>query len=313
MNRFLALKKKPSPLITVLGYFDGVHLGHRSLLAAAEKLRKEYGGRIAVWTFDALPGKDILTPSSLRAGWLLQYGADLVIFDSFERVKNMNPGRFTAEVLRENLGSLACVCGYNYHFGSGGAADAAELERLCRENGILCITAGEIKGYAEGKSVTVCSTLIRRLVSEGKLADAYSLLGHHFAACGEVVHGRQFGRTAGMPTINQLPPHNGIMPPDGVYATYCMIEGGYYPSVTNIGCRPTFFGNGEKISETHIIGYSGNLYGKNIPVGYIRRIRGEKKFDSAEELVREVERNIITAKKCFDAEQDKLCLPLLVK
>ncbi len=240
MNRFLALKKKPSPLITVLGYFDGVHLGHRSLLAAAEKLRKEYGGRIAVWTFDALPGKDILTPSSLRAGWLLQYGADLVIFDSFERVKNMNPGRFTAEILRENLGSLACVCGYTYHFGSGGAA---ELERLCRENGILCITAGEIKGYAEGKSVTVCSTLIRRLVSEGKLADAYSLLGHHFAACGEVVHGRQFGRTAGMPTINQLPPHNGIMPPDGVYATYCMVEGGYYPSVTNIGWRPAPFRN----------------------------------------------------------------------
>ncbi len=312
MEQFLALKESASPLITVLGYFDGVHRGHRSLLEAAGRIKKAKGGRIVVWTFDTLPGKDILTPSPLRAGWLLQYGAELVILDSFERVKGMSPERFASEILRDALGSLACVCGYNYHFGSGGLADAAELERLCRKSGMLCMTAGEIKGFAEGKNVTVCSTIIRRLVSEGKLADAYSLLGHHFASCGEVIHGRQFGRTAGMPTINQIPSHNCIMPPDGVYATYCLIEDKYYPSVTNIGCRPTFFGDGQKVAETHIIGYSGDLYGKNIPVGYLCRIRGERKFGSAEELVREVGKNIITAKEYFDAERDRLCLPSLI-
>ncbi len=307
MERFLQRERRRT--VTVLGYFDGVHRGHRALLSAARTLCREQDAGLVVWTFDSLPGKELLTPRALRVGWLLHYGAETVILDSFERVRELSPEAFVGQILDRALGSVACVCGYNYHFGFGGRADASELERLCRRQGILCRTAGEVRGELDGSPVTICSTLIRRLVAEGRLSDAASLLGHPFASCGEVIHGRRFGRTAGMPTANQRPHPHAVLPPDGVYATFCRIDGRYYPAVTNLGCRPTFFGEGERLSETHVLGYSGDLYGKDLAVGYLARIRGERRFDSPEELVREVERNKETARDLFSAQRERLSLP----
>ena len=140
--------------------------------------------------------------------------------------------------------------------------------------------------------------MIRRLISEGRITDADRLLGHAFEICGEVVHGRQFGRTVGLPTANILPPPHAVLPPDGVYSTFCHIGGKSYPSVTDIGVRPTFSGSERRI-ETHIIGFSGDLYGAPLTVGFISRQRGEIKFSSPEALVAEITRNADTAVEDF--------------
>lgn len=310
MEQYVGYREKDS-IVALLGYFDGVHLGHQALISEAKRLASELNAKVAVWSFDSLPKGNLITPMPLRADWLVKYGVDTVILDSFDRVRNMSTGDFVSKLLKETLSAVGCVCGYNYHFGKGGFADSKELSKLCFENGIVCKTVGEVFADSESVRTSVSSTLIRQLISDGKMQEAYSLMGHHFVTFGEVIHGREVGRTIGIPTINQRVNQAFVLPPDGVYATYCMIEGKYYPSVTNVGCCPTFSGEFQRVFETHIIGFKGELYGKNIPVGYISRIREEIKFDSPEELVREVKRNIESSVLCFEKNKGRLFMPSL--
>ncbi len=292
----------------MLGYFDGVHLGHRSLLTAAMKEKENFGGGITALSFLSLPKKEVITSPELKAMWLCHFGADSVIFAEFEKIKELSPEEFVIKILKERLMTSVAVCGYNYHFGKGGTADSSELYRLCEKHGIMCRIENKVTVLSDGKVLPVSSTLLRKYISGGQLDKAYSLSGHHFAVCEEVIHGRQFGRSVGLPTANQLPRDGFLLPPDGVYATYCKIDGKYYPAVTNLGKRPTFFGEGKRNSETHILGFSGDLYGKKLAVGFISLIRGEKKFGSADELVAEAERNKITAENIFIQNKDRLCL-----
>lgn len=298
------------PSITILGYFDGVHLGHQALFAAAKQLKNKYGMKITACSFDCLPNKTIITPPALRAGWIREFGVDDIVCLRFNEVKDFSAEQFVIGILKQQLSSFAAVCGYNYHFGKGGAADAAELSELCRKHGIMPLTVSELK-VASAADAAVCSTYIRSLICEGKLECAYSLMGHHFATCGKVVHGRKFGRTVGFPTVNQLTENNYALPPNGVYATYCKINEKYFPSVTNIGCRPTFFDVGNKNIETHIIGFSGELYEKNIPVGYLCRLRDEIKFSSSSELVKQIQIDSQASIGIFNSNQTKLLLPTL--
>ena len=290
--------------VVVLGFFDGVHIGHQALLSAAGELADEIGCSVAVRTFDALPGREYLTPPPLREKWLRRFGADLVISDSFPALKQLEPESFVRDILISGTDAAACVCGYNYHFGAGGKAGAVELSSLCREYGIVCRTVGEVSTLLDGKTIPVCSTEIRRLISEGRIDEADRLLGHRFEICGEVIHGQQFGRTVGLPTANFLPPPHAVMPPDGVYSTCCEINGKSYPAVTDIGVRPTFSGCERRI-ETHIIGFSGDLYGDLLTVGFLSRQRGEVKFSSPDELVAEIKRNAAAAVEEWEKNEGK--------
>lgn len=288
-----------SESVVVLGFFDGVHLGHRALLSAARKLADSMGCSVTVRTFDLLPGKEYLTPPPLREKWLKHFGADRVITDSFSTMKGLDPRSFVRDILITDTKAVACVCGYNYHFGVGGIAGADILSALCREYGILCRTVGEVRAELNGRSVPVCSTEIRGFISNGRINEANKLLGHRFEICGEVVCGQQYGRTVGLPTANILPPPHSVLPPDGVYSTCCTIGETSYPSVTDIGVRPTFAGIERRI-ETHIIGYEGNLYNTLLTVGFIRRQRGEIRFDSPDSLVAEIRRNADSAVSDFE-------------
>ncbi len=304
-----SVSRKPS--ITVLGYFDGVHLGHSALFKAAKQLKNECGLKITACSFDVLPYKKIITPAELRSGWLHELGADDIVYLSFDKVKDFSAEQFVSKILKDQLSSSAAVCGYNYHFGKGGSADAGKLAALCQQYSILPVTVAEFKSSCSENSGTVCSTYIRSLICKGNLELAFSLMGHHFATCGTVVHGRQFGRSAGFPTLNQIPDGRYALPPNGVYATYCKICGKYFPSVTNIGSRPTFFEGNSKNIETHIIGFSGDLYDKNIPVGYLSKIRNEIKFNSSEELVKQIQSDSEASLSIFNANKSKLLLPTL--
>ena len=119
--------------VVVLGFFDGVHIGHQALLSAAREMADGIGCPVAVRTFETLPGREYLTPPPLREKWLKRFGADAVIADSFSGLKDLDPESFVRDILISDTGAAACVCGYNYHFGAGGKAGADSLAALCRK------------------------------------------------------------------------------------------------------------------------------------------------------------------------------------
>ncbi len=302
---------KGIPSVTVLGYFDGVHIGHRELIKRGRELADKMGLPLCVWTFDGAQGRALLTPTPLRVGWLKELGADIVSLCDFDSVRDLSPEDFAEGILRDELCSALCVCGFNYKFGRGASANSDELARLCLKNGIKTEVVGEKKVFFDGDDVTVSSTLIRKIAEERGITSVYSFLGHHFATCGEVLRGRGYARTVGMPTLNQLPQKSCLLPSDGVYATYCRIEDSYYPSVTAVGVRPTFFDGGMRVLETHIIGFEGDLYGKNIPIGYLKKLRDEKKFEGKDEFAAQINRDAESARLIFSENCGDLLLPRL--
>lgn len=305
---------KGSPIV-LLGNFDGVHLGHRALAESGRQLADAAGERCTVWSFGKLPRlkhKDDpsdITPPRLRSGWLRAYGADEIVLDSFERVRGLAPREFFEKVIIGELHASGCVCGFNYRFGKGGEGDSSLLAALCCEYGLDIRIVSEVRASLDGEAVTVSSTKIRELLEQGDIMSAGKLLGHSYVTCGEVISGKKLGRTVGFPTANQRIGEDGIKLPTGVYATYCLFDGRYYPSVTNIGRCPTVTENGDVVSETHIIGYSGDLYGKELFVGYLDRIREERKFPSADELFAEVRRNTETAERIFGEHREEIFIP----
>lgn len=280
--------------VVALGNFDGVHLGHQALLAEAKRLGEALSLPVAVWSFATLPGENLTTPAE-RAAYLRAYGADEVIYDAFERVRDFMPERFFREVLVEALNVKACVCGFNYSFGQYGAGHADTLEALCREARVLCRVVSEVALDGE----TVSSTRIRALLREGRVEAAAGLLGHPYALTGRVESGRHFGRTMGLPTLNQRFEEGICLPKRGVYATFCRLNGEVYPSVTNVGCCPTVTDGRETVVETHILDFQGELYGEEVKVGFLRWLREEKKFSSVEALKEEIEGNCREAKRVF--------------
>jgi len=294
INTMETLSASAGGRVVALGNFDGVHVGHQALLAEAKRLGEALSLPVAVWSFASLPGEALTTPEG-RATYLHAYGADEVIYDTFLRVREFTPERFFREVLVEALNAKACVCGFNYSFGRYGAGHADMLEALCRKAGILCRVVPEVALDGE----TVSSTRIRALLREGRVEEATVLLGHPYALTGRVEGGRHFGRTMGIPTLNQRFEEGICLPKRGVYATFCRLNGEVYPSVTNIGCCPTVTDGHETVVETHVLDFQGELYGEEVEVGFLRWLREEKKFSSVEALKEEIEGNCREAKRVF--------------
>lgn len=267
-----------SPIV-VLGNFDGVHRGHRALLQAARTLAETMHGEVTVWTFDTLPDAAI-TPLPLRESLLLSYGADRVLYASFAAVKELSPRAFVKEILRESLGAVACVCGYNYTFGCGGSGNPATLTALCREQGILCHTVPQVTHHGE----EVSSSHIRALLRVGETERANALLGHPVSLVGTVVCGNRIGRTLGFPTANLVLGAD-CLPKRGVYASLCHLpDGRSFPAVTNIGCRPTVTEEESITAETHLLDFAGDLYGTTVRVDLLTFLRPETKFPSVAAL-----------------------------
>ncbi len=293
--------------VVVLGNFDGVHLGHRALLADARTAADAVGGSVTVWSFAALPGERLSSPEE-RAARLREAGADEVIYEDFERVRGFSPRRFFDEILRGTLGASVCVCGFNYSFGKDGAGNAGLLLRFCRSAGIACRI---LPAVTVGDEI-VSSSGIRKRLSSGDVSGAAALLGRPYELTGTVENGRHFGRTLGLPTVNQRIPDGICLPARGVYATYCTVGGRRIPSVTNIGCCPTVRRDGALTVETNLPDFDGTLYGVTLTVGFLARLREEKVFPSEEALSREIRKNRDEANAVFaawsrnaDPEQDR--------
>jgi riboflavin kinase/FMN adenylyltransferase len=171
------------------------------------------------------------------------------------------------------------VCGEDFRFGHGGKGNAARLLEACREAGIPCVVVPQ----QQLEGVTVSSSYIRDLIEMGLMEHAVRFLGHPQILTGQVVHGHQLGRRLGFPTANLMLPKELVIPKFGVYACCCVVDGVRYPAVTNIGTRPTVAGVGVTV-ETWILGYSGDLYGREIRLQFFKFLRPELRFPNLDAL-----------------------------
>lgn len=294
-------------VVVALGNFDGVHLGHRAVLGRALEEGKARGMRVVVATFDPHPravlrpgeAPPLLTPLPMRRRLLLDLGVDEVRVIRFDRRLSLkSPEEFVREVLVGELGASVVVVGENFRFGHRAAGDFGDLERLMRSFGGEAVGV-PVRGLDGGQEVS--STRIRRLVLEGRVEEALRLLGRPHAVCGRVVEGERRGRKIGFPTANLLPEEGVAVPGRGVYACVVRVGEERYAACTNVGVAPTFGGRSESLIEAHLLDFEGDLYGREIEVGFLRRIRGEKKFSGVEELQEQIRRDLQEARRITDA------------
>ena len=288
------------PTVIALGNFDGIHLGHQAIIKKTIHDAQGEKCKSAVFTFsnhprnllkNCEPVKNILYADD-KMKIIESLGIDYVFNIPFtEEIMSMDPVDFIDKILIEKFNVREVLCGFNYHFGYKAAGD---VEMLIHE--------GAKKGF--GVHVTepftvddqvVSSSLIRKKIAEGDMATCGKLLGRNYSIGGEVVVGNKLGKTIGFPTSNLNIDKTMVSPPNGVYITKCYYNGVTYPSITNVGNKPTI-GKYNKNIETHIFNFDMELYGKEIKVEFLEKMRDERKFASVEDLSREITANCITAK-----------------
>lgn len=269
-----------------LGTFDGLHKGHRAVLDLPDDMKKTA-------VIFPLPPKALLSgePRALmtekdKCAALKKIGIDEIYTLDFNKVKDMPPEEFL-QFLKEKFAPDLISCGFNYHYGKNAAGNTEMLSNFCFKQGI------EFKCHnpvCEGGE-PVSSTRIRKFLKNGEIEAANALLTFPFSFTAEVISGDRRGRTIGFPTINQKYPSELIPLKFGVYKSKIIIDGAEYEGITNIGIRPTWKTD-YIISETYIIGFSGDLYGKRITTMPTRFVRGEVKFSSVDELKKQIENDI---------------------
>lgn len=285
-----------------LGTFDGLHTGHLQVIKQAKDSRYEP----CVLLFDVHPLSVItgkapcsLISDEMRKEIIESLGVK-VIDISFAEIADMPYDEFFKKYLVEKYHAKALSCGENYTFGAGGKGDVEKLKALCGEYGVEL----HIAPTQTYKGETVSSTKIRSLLENGSIEDANAMLGREFSYRSAVVDGDRRGRTLGFPTANQYFPDNFVKLKFGVYASKAVIDGEIFPSVTNIGIRPTVYTERYR-SETYIINFQGNIYGKKIEVRLTRFLRPEKKFATLSELSRAIEHD---SKKSQEIFSDNSCI-----
>lgn len=287
-----------SPTVIALGFFDGVHLGHVSLINKAKELAVN-GVKSVVYTFDTHPSSffgslvPMITPGDDRISVLKSFQTDYVYVQEITpEFLNISPEDFVSEILIKKLGAVHIISGENYTFGKNKSGNPEILNKLCDAYGIkytvlpFCTDNGDI----------ISSSLIRSLLSEGKIERANRILGRPFAISGEVVHCRNVGHTLGFPTANILPRKDAQLPLPGVYATNTVIKGKSYSSVTNVGSAPTFSEN-KIIIESHILDFDKDIYSEEIRIDFLKLIRKQQKFSSAHQLAEQLNKDCIIRRK----------------
>lgn len=290
--------------VAALGIFDGVHMGHRAVLDLALERARETGAEPAVFTFDtvSVTSKGRLEALITDADKLRRFermGFEYVYSSDFALLKDMSAERFVSEILADKLNAACAVCGADFRFGRGGAADSADLKRICAEYGIEVCTVSQLKIGGE----PVSSTRIREFIKNGEIAQANRLLGYRYGYTLPVEHGFERGRTWDFPTINQRIPEGLVLPRFGVYCAKVIIDGVWHAGVTNIGVKPTVEKDSPPLAETFIIGYSGDLYGRTLDIELYEFVRPEMRFPSFEELKDEIGRNTEQVKKYFSEQR----------
>jgi riboflavin kinase/FMN adenylyltransferase len=288
-----------SPVVTI-GSYDGLHLGHQAIIKRVIELAREGKGDAAVLTFEPHPVKflhpelhiSLITPYRKKMMLLAQFGIDVTINLPFSKdIARMSAEQFIEEIVWKRIAPRQVVVGFNFTFGKGRTGSPAELEKIGKRLGF----AVEIIPPFRVAGEIVSSTRIRELITRGDIKEANCMLGNNFFMLGKVIHGHARGKGLGFPTAN-LEVTQDLYPDDGVYAATVIVDDRRYDGVVNIGTNPTF-GDGQLAVEVFLIDYRGDLYGKELQVALVDKIRDEQTFPSPDLLVRQIEQDIQRAKE----------------
>lgn len=285
-----------------IGVFDGVHAGHRHLLERLRLRAEQEALTSAVVTFNPHP-QSVMRPGD-HLPWLSELdervrllrglGIELVVVLTFTpEVARLSASEFMS-LLRQHLKMRGIMVGPDFGLGRGREGDIRRLRELGREMGF---SVESVPPYTIDGEV-VSSTLIRQALAQGDTEKVNRLMGRYFHVAGRVISSDKRGRTLGFPTANLDIKPQQALPGDAVYATITQIDDGQFPSATSIGTRPTF-GPGKKVVETYVLDYQGDLYGNEIRVEFVRRLRGQRRFRSVEELKAQMEKDVRAVEAFF--------------
>ena len=299
LANYSTISAVPRGSVIVLGFFDGVHIGHLSLFEEAKRISNEIDGApMCVWTFDSKGPRRGLTTTREKCLLLKNYGIDFVIHESFDEIRDLDGDSFFREHIAAAHSPAAVVCGFNFTFGKNAAWSAADLYSFANNNGIYCSVVPE-KKLGER---TVSSTEIRRLVEVGQIENANALLGHPYSITSVIEHGAEIGRKMGVRTINQRLDPDKVIPGNGVYCCTVEFESDgkqvTYGGICNIGSRPTVNDRPDDVTvETHIFDFDGDVYGSRVTTKLYRKLRDERKFSSIDSLRAQIEQDAIAARE----------------
>jgi riboflavin kinase/FMN adenylyltransferase len=284
-----------------IGNFDGVHAGHRALIARARELAAQSGALTVVLTFDPHPSAllaparapRMLTSIGRRIELLAEAGVDAVVVEPFTReLAGISPDAFVDDVVIAALGARAIVVGYNFSYGQGRAGTVEQLQAHGKQAGVEVAIVPPVTVDGE----IAASTKVRGHLGAGDLAGAERMLGRPWDVDGVVVHGAKRGRVLGIPTANIAPEVELAIAP-GIYAVRLAIDGGpAMPAVASLGTNPTFVEDGQLALEVHVLDWDGDIYGRRVRTTFVARLRAELKFASVDELVAQIQRDIAQAR-----------------
>ena len=289
--------------VLALGNFDGLHRGHLKIVERVRRGAAEHGGTPMAMTFDPHPSRvvrpdkapPLLMTKAQRLEALGRAGISAVAVVRFtQEVAHWDPETFVRTVLVDWLRVSEVWVGANFLFGHERSGNFTVLRTLGQRYGFRADKIDPVR-Y---KEFVVSSTRIRRLVTEGRMDEAGALLGHQFYIDGVVVEGKRRGREIGFPTAN-LQTENELLPPNGVYATTVTIDGIVHPSICNIGVRPTFGDSTNTTVEAYVMGFSGDLYGRQVRLGFVQRLRDERTFEDVDALRAQIEADRRRAERLF--------------
>lgn len=285
-----------------IGKFEGLHIGHQKLIQEIVEKRRE-GYETAAFTFDVSPriyfgqGQGQLFTSRERRHIFESRGLAWLIECPFAKVHQMEAEQFIEEVLLKLLHTGYLAVGSDFCFGRERRGNVQLLERYARQ-GAFCLHIMDKVTGAEGR---VSSTRIRECLEQGGMEKVSSMLGFPFFLEGCVVEGNRLGRTWGIPTANVVPGDGKLLPPNGVYCARLHVDGHSYNGITNLGSKPTIGNHYQKGAETFIYDFQGDLYGREVRVELLHFKRSERKFESIEQLVKQLKKDVESGREYFAA------------
>ncbi|HOR00939.1 MAG TPA: bifunctional riboflavin kinase/FAD synthetase [Anaerolineae bacterium] len=304
----LADARVERPTIVTIGSFDGLHIGHQRVIQQLIAHAREAGRLSAVVTFHPHPravlrpwlSPKVLTTPGEKAVVLAELGLDLLVLLSFSRDMAHTPAPDFVRTLCERLRMAELWVGPDFALGRGREGDVPALQAMGQHLGFEVKVLEPI--LADGRPIS--STWVRELLATGQVGEARRLLGRPYSLAGEVVSGARRGRCLGFPTANLAVRPERALPPDGVYAVYAIVGKHRLPAVANVGERPSF-NTGQHAIEVHILDYAGNLYGRDLVIEFISRLRPEQRFDDVCKLIEQISHDVERARSIFAAEAEE--------